>query len=224
MAERVQRVRPTVRELSTVVVALVLLLGLAFVAASLTKDAQIFSLSPPDSDTADISEDQKLDLYRTFYTAWAALILVTPALCTFLYRRTSQLAARYWLAFWSASLVVFLVHFYWAVVIIFDAKWERILETTRVSQPWPDALLALWWVVDVIIAWTLPTERLWIRIERALVHLLAFILFFAGSALEGEILASRVLGVLLALGVLIAVVDWLIVQWTNRTTRTEHVI
>lgn len=206
-----QRVRPTARQMILAAICLVIVLSGAFLAASLTQDKPIFSLSPPREKTAppdipvkpDLEEVQRLDLHRTFFTAWAALILVIPALCTFLFRRSSKSADRYWLAFWTVSFIAFLAHFYLAVVVIFKNDWTKIFATTRVSAALPDTIFTIWWGLDVLLAWLILSEKRWIRVQRALVHLLAFVLFFAGSALEGELGLSRALGMAMGIAVLI---------------------
>ena len=211
-----QIVRPTARQMAAAAACLVIVLGGAFLAASATQDKPIFSLSPPREKAAppnvpeppDIGEDQRLDLHRTFFTAWAALLLVTPALCTFLFRRSSESAAGYWLAFWTVGLVAFLVHFYWAVVVIFGTDWGRIFNTTRVSAALPDTIFTVWWTLDVLLAWLVRSEGGLMRIQRALIHIFAFVLFFAGSALEGEIWWSKALGFAMGAAVLLSVLAW----------------
>jgi magnesium-transporting ATPase (P-type) len=204
---RTPRSRPTSRQLLVAFLCLVLASTAAFVGASLTQERPIFSLSPPGApDAPDVPASKRLDLHRTFFTAWAAVLLVTPALCTFLFVRTSQRAAGWWLAFWTASLLAFLVHFYWAVVVIFDNDWTRIFHTTRVSAALPDLVFVVWWALDVLLAWVIWRDGLAIRIERALVHALAFILFFAGSALQGEIFWSRAVGYTLGIAMLLSII------------------
>ncbi|HKU75232.1 MAG TPA: hypothetical protein VJR02_15075 [Pyrinomonadaceae bacterium] len=222
--------RPTARQLLVAVICFVIVLGGAFLAASLTQEKEIFSLSPPAEKNAladvqvppDIRETQRLDLHRTFFTAWAAIILVTPALCTFLFRRSSRSAAGYWLAFWTVSFIAFLIHFYWAVAVIFSSDWCRIFNTTRVSAALPDLIFTFWWGLDVVRAWFVQSEERFIRIERALVHLFAFVLFFAGSALEGEIWWSKALGFAMATAVLIAFLIWLIRWLKSRKPTVAH--
>ena len=212
------KVLPTAKEMSIAAVCLILVLGGAFLAASLTKDNAIFSLSPPGGGAHDIQEGQRLDLHRTFFTAWAALILVTPALCTFLFRRVSESAARYWLAFWTVSFIAFLVHFYWAVVIIFGNDWNMIRHTPRVSAPIVDTIVTVWWGADVLLAWLIQSEAVWVRIQRALVHLLVFVLFFLGSAKEGELWWSKALGILMGVAVLTSLIIWGI-RWLKKSKR-----
>ena len=213
------RVRLRAREMLIATACLVLVLGGAFLAASLTQSREIFSLSPPAGGAPDISAERRIELHRTFFTAWAALVLVTPALCTFLFRRTSERAARYWLAFWTVSYIAFLVHFYWAVSVFFGNDWNRILHNNRmrVSAPIPDTIFAVWWGLDVLLAWLRRrSEALWIRIQRALIHLAAFVLFFLGSVKEGELNGrdgkpfwSVALGLMMGVAVLISGLIWL---------------
>lgn len=201
-----QTARPTAREMLIAIICLVLALGGAFLAASLTQGKDVFWLVPPSPhNTAPniFQETQRLDLHRTFFTAWAALILVAPALCAFLFRRSSASADRYWLAFWTVGFMAFLVHFYWAAVVMFGNDWVRIRQATgRVSAAVPDTIVTVWWGLDVLLAWLLRSERLLIRIERALVHLFVFVLFFLGSAKEGELKLSKALGIALGVAVL----------------------
>jgi len=201
--------RPTAKQLTIAGLCLAIVLGGAFAGAARTQHDPIFSLSPPKSTTPDLTEAQRLDLHRTFFTAWATILLLIPALCSFPFRRTSPPAAGWWLAFWTASFIAFAVHLYWAIWVIFGGDWSRITNTTRVSAPILDTVLAVWWALDVLLAWAIPRENRFIAIERTVVSLLAFVLFVAGSALEGEILLSKVLGFLLGGAVVISGIAWI---------------
>lgn len=191
--------RPTAQQLTIAGLCLAIVLGAAFAGASMTQHDPIFKLSPPKSAAPDLTEAQRLDLHRTFFTAWATILLLIPALCSFPSRRASG----YWLAFWTASFIAFAVHLYWAVFVIFQGDWSRIMNTTRVSAPILDTVLAVWWALDVLLAWAIPRENRFIAIERWVVSILAFVLFVAGSAKEGEIPLSRALGFVLGGAVLI---------------------
>lgn len=195
-----------------------LLLGIflsssALLAAWLTQGQPLFSLLPPGGSVADVQPGQRFDLHATFFTVWATIALVTPALCLFPFTRRSEVAGRYWLAFWTVSLLAFAIHFYWAVVLIFGNDWSRILNTPRVSAPRLDTVFFVWWVADVLLAWFHRSNAFWLRAQRVGVHLLAFILFFMGAAREGELLLSRVIGYSMAAAVLVAVLFWL---WSLR--------
>lgn len=187
----------------------VLLSGGALLAAWLTQGQPIFSLLPPGGGAPDVRPEQRFDLHATFYTVWAAIALVTPALCLFPFAHRSETAGRYWRAFWTVSLLAFAIHFYWSVVLIFGNDWSRILNTPRVSAPRLDTVFAVWWVVDVLLAWFYRGDALWLRAQRVLVHVLAFILFFMGAAREGELLLSQAIGYTMGAAVLMAVLLWL---------------
>lgn len=165
-----------------------------FAAAWWTREVPLFSLAPPGAGPADVSVSQRQDLHVTFFTIWASLLLATPALSLFPSIRRSPRAYQWWRIFWTSSLLLFSVHFYWATVVIFGNDWQRILHTQRVSAPRLDTFFALWWVLDVALAWKLGSDAWWLRAQRAGVHLLAFLLFFMGAAREGELAASRALG------------------------------
>ena len=188
--------RPTPAQLSLAAICLLVAVAAAYAGASATQTQDLFSLSPPPPKGAPAGTvmppdtTSRLVLHRTAFTAWAALVLATPAFCAFLFRRTSG----WWLAFWTASFAGFTVHFYWAVFMFFGGDWNRVTHSTRVSVPITDTLFTVWWGVDVLLAWMAVREGKLITIERWLVHLMAFILFFAGAALQGDLLLSRALG------------------------------
>jgi len=184
-------------------------LAVCFAAAWWSRDLALFSLTPPGGGTADVVEALRQDLHLTFFTIWASLLLATPALALFPTIRQSACVYQTWRIFWTASLLVFAVHFYWATVVIFGNDWQRILNTPRVSAPRLDTVFALWWVVDVVLAWTTRTEAVWLRLQRLGVHLLAFVLFFMGAAREGELAASRALGWFMAVVVAAGLIAWL---------------
>lgn len=194
--------RPDATVLGFVSLSGALFLALAFFAAWWSREWEVFSLFPPGASMADLAREQRQDLHTAFFTVWAALVVVAPALALLPWRRQSSEFAAWWLASWTVALMVFLVHFCWAVWVVFDGDWQRILHTPRVSAPVLDTVFAVWWCVDVGVAWFWRSEAQWVRVQRVLVHVLAFILFFMGAAREGELVMSHVLGWGLALAVL----------------------
>lgn len=195
-------------DLMTAVLLAALALALVFVAAAWTRDWPLFSLSPPGGGVADVSEAQREDLHRTFFTIWASLLLAAPALALLPLAVRAGWAERKWRICWTASLLVFAVHFWWAVVELFGNDWSRVLNTPRVSAPRLDTVFAVWWCVDVVLAWTVRPDRLWVRLQRAGVYLLAFVLFFMGAAREGELPISRALGWGFAAVVAVGLIVW----------------
>ncbi|MBW8467883.1 MAG: hypothetical protein K0M67_06450, partial [Thiobacillus sp.] len=196
--------RPGARPMARASAAAALLLLLAFAAAWWTRELPLFALTPPGGGAADMLPGQRQDLHTTFFTIWAALILVVPALCLLPFRDRSATAARYWLAFWTAALAVFLVHFYWAVVVIFGNDWSRILHTPRVSAPRLDTVFAVWWVADVLIAWLWRSEALWVRVQRWGVAPLGGVGLLMGAARAGGQAAWRPRGGLGGAGVVVS--------------------
>jgi hypothetical protein len=201
-------IRPTRKDWVWGLSVLVLLLVGAFAAAWATRDRAIFSLMPPGGTVPDMLPEQRLDLHRTFFTIWVALVLVIPALSFFPLRAQSALAARQWQVYWTVALVAFLVHFYWAVVVVYGFDWGRMLNSSRVSAPILDTVFALWWVADVVLLWKRREPTRWVEVQRVLVHVLAFILFFVGAAIEGELQISHALGFALGLAVAQSLVIW----------------
>jgi hypothetical protein len=179
-----------------------------FAAAWWTRELPLFSLVPPGGGPADVSSGQRQDLHVTFFTIWASLLLATPALSLFPSMHRSPIAHKWWRIFWTASLLLFSVHFYWATVVIFGNDWQRILNTPRVSAPRLDTVFAIWWIIDVALAWNLRPDAWWLRVQRAGVHLLAFVLFFMGAAREGELAASRALGWSMVIVVAAGIIAW----------------
>ncbi|MCD6667413.1 MAG: hypothetical protein LT081_15170 [Hydrogenophaga sp.] len=179
-------------------------------AAHATGHLPLFSLSPPGGGAADVPEQLRVDLHMTFFTIWASMLLATPALMTVAGIGASPTAWRWWRITWTASLLVFLVHFYWAAVIVFGNDWSRILNTPRVSAPRLDTVFAVWWVIDVTLAWLRDPRTTWVRLQRWGVHLLAFVLFFMGAAREGELALSRALGWAMAVAVVAGLLAWLL--------------
>ncbi|MDD0837462.1 hypothetical protein PSQ40_02645 [Curvibacter sp. HBC61] len=198
-------------------------LGLALVlaAAHWSRDLPLFSLLPPGGSTPDVQPAQQQDLHRTFYTIWVSLILATPALATLPAAARSATAFRLWRITWTASWVVFAVHFYWAVVVLFGNDWQRILNTPRVSAPRLDTVFAVWWTVDVLLAWCHAGRAPWLRWQRAGVHGLAFVLFFMGAAREGELPLSRLLGWGLAAGTAAGLAWQAATLWRQRVRRRD---
>jgi len=210
-------------QLTIAAVCLIIAVAAAFVSANATRNDPIFSLSPPVKDTAphsvvpDVPEARRLDLHRTFFTAWAALLLVTPALCLFPFRRSSAKAAGYWLAFWTASYLAFLIHLYWAIFVIFGGDWARISNSPRVSAPVIDIVFAAWWGVDLLLAWAVRDDKSLVKFERVLIYLMAIALFIAGSAIEGEIWLSKALGFTSAGAIALALFVWIVRHLRART-------
>lgn len=149
---------------------------------------------------------------HVIFTIYACILLLTPALCFHVFSRPDA-ANAYWRAFWSFAYLALLVHLYWAfngscggdvTDAIFDQARARHLHPgCVVEHPNPDLLLAAWWGLDVIFAWTIKDNVRWVRAQRGGVHLLAFLMFFGAFVLADKAeIGARLLGVLMAITVI----------------------
>ncbi len=180
------------------IASLALLTGLAFGVASLSQNTGWLSLIPPATDAvpnpvADVAPQNALALYQSAFTAWSALILLIPAYWFYL----TQGAGRSWLAFWGAAYAAYLVHLYVAAVLFFGGDFAWMTTSPRVSAFWPGMLLIPWWGIDLLLGARGVTSA-GVRIQRGILHLGVFVLFFGGSAVKGEMAVIRVIGLVFA--------------------------
>ena len=68
--------------------------------------------------------------------------------------------------------------------------------TPRVSAFGPGMVLLVWWPVDIALALMGITAR-WVRVQRIVLHVAVIILFVGGSAVTGELMVVKALGVAL---------------------------
>ena len=170
---------------------LVLGMAAALIAAITLKDSNILSLTPPDGTTPD-AVGREFWLHLSAYSAWVCTILLLPVFFFIWFPKY----APQWRAFWFASFAAYIIHLAISMFGFFGGDFAWMTNSTRVSAFWPGMLLVLWWGFDVALA---NRTRILIQIQRIGVHLLAFVLFFGGSALKGETLTIRLIGILLLL-------------------------
>ncbi|HVO71363.1 MAG TPA: peroxidase family protein, partial [Aggregatilineaceae bacterium] len=147
--------------------------------------------------------------YRVVLTIWAAIVLLTPALCFHVFSRADA-PNTYWRAFWTFAYLAFLAHLYWTLVATFHLNWAEIFHSQAgpgidpervVEHPGPDLFLAAWWGVDVVLAW-LVADHKWVRVQRGAVHLLAFTMFFGAFTLAAKAsIVAHLLGIVMFLAV-----------------------
>ncbi len=182
------------------------LIALAFWAATVFEGSGLLSTVPPATEAnpnpqPDTDETTILALYQSAFTAWAALILLIPAYAYYL----SQGANRAWLVFWTVSYLAYLVHLYVSAFLFFGGDFAWMTSSSRVSAFWPGMLLIPWWGVDIALAFK-GLEARWVRLQRGILHLGTFVLFFGGSAIKGETITIKALGVALALVAVVSVI------------------
>lgn len=157
---------------------------------------------------------QNLDLHRTIYAIWATTVLLIPALCFFVFAEDSETARAYWLWLWTFSYLLFMVHFYWAVFIIFGS-----IHTTFAPRPegqgrliaGTNFFLTGWWTLDVVLAWTSWSRERWVRWERLGAHLFVFAIFGITLLRLRPNPVTKTLGLTMIVSVVVSLVlrEWL---------------
>lgn len=170
------------------------LIAAAFAGAAAFQDSQFLSLIPPPTDTnpipsADVTPARIPALYQSAFTAWAALILLVPAYI-FVWFRTHYAA---WLAFWTTSYIAYVIHLYVSAFWFFGGDFTAMTTSSRVSAFWPGMAILVWWGVDVLIGFAKPQAK-WVTVQRAVIHVLVFVLFVGGSAVKGETALIQLMG------------------------------
>ncbi len=144
--------------------------------------------------------------YRVIFTIWATAILLTPALCFYILFKPGAIES-YWRSFWTFAYVAFLLHFYWTVIGTFHLNFYEIFHSHSgfvanqehiVDHPGPDLFLTLWWGLDVALLWLVRREIRWIRLQRGLLHLVAFGMFVMAFAAPKASRGAHILGMVMA--------------------------
>ncbi|WP_192360359.1 hypothetical protein [Mesorhizobium mediterraneum] len=100
----------------------------------------------------EISPDG-LDLGRTKATIWMTSVMLIPAFVLYPFAALSQWVANLAHLFWTFAYLLFLIHAYWAVFIIFDGIRDTFRQMGMLIAS-VNFLLVLWWGLDVILLWT----------------------------------------------------------------------
>jgi hypothetical protein len=86
---------------------------------------------------------QALDLERTKATIWATSILLIPALVLYPFRMASAPVANLAHLYWTFAYLLFLIHAYWAVFVIFDGIVDTFKQMGAATAG-ANFLLVLW--------------------------------------------------------------------------------
>ena len=193
-------------------VLFLVLLALALVGGVL-KAGMDSRIGAPDTPTAAYN--------IVIFTFWAAIVLVTPALCFHIFSNSAA-PNTYWRAFWTAAFLAFAVHVYSAVTWLCGGDWGVVFNSKvatpehpecLVEHPGPDVFFLVWWALDVALAWIVSDNNKWLRAQRGALHIVAFTMFFGAAVLaEKAEIVARLLGLLMALAVLGCLALRLIVQ------------
>ncbi len=191
-------------------ILLVALMALAICGAWLLQNSGILSLTPPPSIANAMPEPdavgREFALYLSAFTAWAGLFLLMPAYVFVWCRRGSAVARDWWLAFWGVAFAAYLIHLIVSMVMFFGGDFSAMTSTSRVSAFWPGMLILLWWPLDLLLA--RRPETAWITMQRVALHVAVFALFVGGSAVMGELVVAKVIGLALFALVLVSFGRW----------------
>jgi hypothetical protein len=153
-----------------------------------------------------------LPFQRMIYSIWATMPLMIVALCLYILPGRTQARRNYWLLFWTFAYLMYLVHFYYAVVVHYHASISEVFQQQGIKIAGSNFLDTLWWGLDVILAWTIQRDVKWIRIERLLLNIYLPITFFVASVVifKGFV---NVLGYSMTAGILICLIVRIRAWW-----------
>lgn len=119
--------------------------------------------------------DGDLEMGRTKLTIWATTFLLIPALGLWLIRTAGQTVANLAYLFWTGAWVLFVLHAYWAIFIIFDGVADTFVQQGTLIAGGNFLLLGVW-TLDVLMIWLLPArmQSFWFQL---IARLLAFLIF-----------------------------------------------
>lgn len=152
---------------------------------------------------------------RMIYSVWAAMAMLIPALCLFWWPARSSAQKNYWLLCWTFAYLLYLVHFYYAVMVHYHASIPEVFreQGTRIASS--NFIDTIWWGLDVVLAWVVTADHKWIRIERFALHIFLPMTFFVASVVifKGFV---NVLGYAMTAGLLISwavrIREWWVVR------------
>lgn len=146
--------------------------------------------------------------YRIIFTAWSAIILLTPALMVHLLTRPRGQNSLI-KGLWTAAYAAFVVHLFWTIAVMFRFDFNEIFHSQigvaknpeRVVQnPLPDLLFAGWWTLDILLLWLYPGTNRLIKLQHGALLGFAFTIFFGAFVLaEKASLVAHLLGVTMAI-------------------------
>jgi hypothetical protein len=96
---------------------------------------------------------QNLTIGRTKATIWVTSIMLIPALVLYPFRTLSGRVANVSHLCWTFAYLLFLLHAYWAVFVIFDGVVDTVRQMGLLISS-VNYVLVLWWGLDVVLLWT----------------------------------------------------------------------
>jgi len=145
--------------------------------------------------------------HQVLNTVRVTMVLFGVAMCLFVLPAASEERETYWLLFWTASLVSFLVHVYVSFVVYFHGSLHEFYTTQGALVATVNIVTTAWWLFDVVLSWFSTSSAKWISIQRTGIHVLILFLFFLSTVILHSVDSKEtfvvVLGVVQALSVLV---------------------
>lgn len=124
-------------------------------------------------------------------SGYAVMIPLGAAAVCYFFRRYSALLTPMWRAFWTGAFIALLIHIWIGVADSLQGKITEVFHTPLVSHPIFDTLLAIWWAIDVVLAWKKSPDQdtALVRFERTVANIL-FPVAFVWATFEGKSLTN----------------------------------
>jgi hypothetical protein len=144
---------------------------------------------------------------RTIRSVDATMVLLIVAIPFYFLQFRDRRYSEWWLAFWTASLVAFVIHLAFAIFGTFGGDFRAVFHHGElVSHPVFDLFLFIWWVIDGWLAWMAATYFL-VRVQRTVLHGILTLAFFMATREDGVSRTGQWLGVILLLAAVAAVLS-----------------
>lgn len=148
---------------------------------------------------------EALVYYRTIYSIWLTMAFLIVAEVLFFYPSDSERKQNYWLLCWTFGFLAFVVHFYYAVGVIFHGSIREVYAKQGFVIATSNFVDLAWWGFDLALAWFVKSEAKWIRVQRVLAHLYIPMTFFVSAVVikRGFV---RGLGVLMTVAIVFTII------------------
>ncbi len=144
-----------------------------------------------------------VNLHRAIYSFWASTVLLIPAIYLYILHGKSAKKNNYWLLIWTFSFLAYLVHLFYDVFLVSSIKETFAVDGTVITAS--KLILALWWGFDISLAWFNNSSASWIQNQRIGVNIYVGLSFLVAT-LIGQQGFARILGIILAISILVALV------------------
>ena len=105
-----------------------------------------------------------LTLYRANYSFLVATALLIPSLCLYILSEESLTKNNYWLLFWTFGFLAYLIYGFYQFLAISNGIPGTFASSSVIIAS--QLLVALWWALDIALAWLSNSQASWIKVQR----------------------------------------------------------